>query len=111
MLVIGWSGSAAADWKLDIGYTALQTELGSNLPTGSGVTVTQVEASSGGSYLPGRRFRIYRENLHPCSQPVAIVSGHATSVASYFYGNNGSIAPGITNIACYEAGIGWGGAF
>ena len=21
MLVIGWSGSAAADWKLDIGYT------------------------------------------------------------------------------------------
>ena len=25
MLVIGWSGSAAADWKLDIGYTALQT--------------------------------------------------------------------------------------
>ena len=48
MLVIGWSGSAAADWKLDIGYTALQKELGSDLPTGAGVKVTQVEASVSG---------------------------------------------------------------
>ena len=44
MLVIGWSGSAAADWKSDIGYTKLQAELGSQLPTGAGVKVTQVEA-------------------------------------------------------------------
>ena len=28
LLVIGGSGSAAADWKLDIGYTRLQNELG-----------------------------------------------------------------------------------
>ena len=47
MLVIGWSGSATADWKLDIGYTALQAELGSAMPTGAGVKVTQVEASGG----------------------------------------------------------------
>ena len=47
MLVIGWSGSAPADWKSDIGFTALQNELGVNLPTGAGVKVTQVEASLG----------------------------------------------------------------
>ena len=47
MLVMGWSGSAAADWKSDIGYTALQAELGANMPTGAGVKVTQVEASWG----------------------------------------------------------------
>ena len=41
MLVIGWSGSAAADWKSDIGYTALKNELGADLPTGAGVKVTQ----------------------------------------------------------------------
>jgi hypothetical protein len=109
MLVIGWSGSAAADWKLDIGYTALKNELGSNLPTGAGVKVTQVEAYNSGSYLPGAGPEFTGKTFTPGLTPTS-VSGHATSVASYFYGNTGSIAPGITNIECYETGdwTGWG---
>ncbi len=52
----------AADWKLDIGYTALQTELGSAMPTGAGVKVTQVEASYG---IPDASNGAFcRENLH-----------------------------------------------
>jgi len=100
LLTIGWSGSAAADWKLDIGYTALQAELGANLPTGAGVKVTQVEALSGSSYLPGAGSEFIGKTFTPSLDP-SNVSGHATTVASYFYGNYSSIAPGITAIEAY----------
>ena len=46
LLVLFWGAAAAADYKADIGYTQLQTELGSNTPTGNGVPVTQVEADA-----------------------------------------------------------------
>ena len=100
MLVIGWSGSAPADWKLDIGYTALQTELGAAMPTGAGVKVTQVEASSGkpdpgNAAFAGDTFTLKTSGL--------TVIGHATSVGQYFYGKGTSIAPGITSIDCYDS--------
>ena len=100
MLVIGWSGSAAADWKLDIGYTALQTELGSAMPTGAGVKVTQVEASGG---KPDPSNAAFAGDTFTLKTPGLTVSSHATTVGQYFYGNSSSIAPGITNIDCYDA--------
>ena len=101
MLVIGWSGSAPADWKLDIGYTALQTELGAAMPTGAGVKVTQVEASGGkpdpsNAEFAGKTFTLKTSGL--------TISSHATTVGQYFYGKSSSIAPGITNIDCYDSG-------
>jgi len=100
MLVIGWSGSAAADWKFDIGYTALQEELGSDLPTGAGVKVTQLEAASGkpdpgNAEFAGKTFTLKSSSL--------IISDHATTVGQYFYGNSTSLAPGITSVDCYDA--------
>ena len=85
MLVMGWSGSAAADWKSDIGYTALQAELGANMPTGAGVQVTQVEASLGmpdpsNAEFAGKTFTQKSSGLS--------ISGHATTVGQYFYGDS-----------------------
>jgi len=41
-----WSIAGIADYKNDIGYIDLQTLLGANTPTGAGVNVLQIEASS-----------------------------------------------------------------
>jgi len=106
MLVIGWSGPAAADWKLDVGYTALQNELGSSLLTGAGVKVTQIEAASGepdpsDAQFAGKTFT-YKTSL--------TVSSHATAVAEYFYGLTSSIAPGVTSIDCYDS-VNWRSSF
>jgi hypothetical protein len=108
ILVFSWSSSAFADWKSDIGYTALQSELGANLPTGAGVKVTQVEASSGmpdtsNPEFSGKTFT--QKNLY------LSVSGHATTVGQLFYGNSSSIAPGITSIDDYDASFYTGTAF
>jgi hypothetical protein len=100
LLVIGWSGSAAADWKFDIGYTALQNELGANLPTGAGVKVTQLEATlgkpdPGNAEFAGKTFTL--------QSPSLTIASHATAVGQYFYGGSSSLAPGITNIDCYDS--------
>jgi hypothetical protein len=101
LLVIGWSGAAAADWKLDIGYTQLEEELGGNLLTGAGVKVTQIEASSGmpdpsNAQFAGKTFTLKSSSMS--------ISSHATTVGQYFYGLTSSIAPGITSIDCYDSG-------
>ena len=98
ILVVGWSGSAPADWKLDIGYNALQTELGANLPTGAGVKVTQVEASGG---KPDPVNAAFAGDTFTNKTSGLTVSSHATAVGQYFYGKGTSIAPGITQIDCY----------
>jgi hypothetical protein len=41
--------SALADWKTDVGYVDLQTALGAGIPTGAGVSVSQIEANEGTS--------------------------------------------------------------
>ncbi|MGO8762808.1 MAG: hypothetical protein ACLP2P_08175 [Desulfobaccales bacterium] len=108
MLVIGWSGSAAADWKSDIGYTALQAELGANMPTGAGVQVTQVEASLG---MPDPTNAEFAGKTFTAGNLSLTVTSHATTVGQYFYGDTTSIAPGITNIECYDATYYTGTAF
>ena len=104
--------SLAGDYKTDIGYTALQNELGSATPTGAGVRVTQVEAPindvSGGAvpiYLPDPGNSDFTgKTITPVNgNPSGVFSGHATSVGQVFYGNAGSIASGLTQIDSYEA--------
>jgi len=110
MLVLLWGAAAAADDKDNIGYTQLQTELGANTPTGAGVVVSQVEAGSksGGvdyylPFLPGSIDPEFTgKTIHETLTPAG-VSGHATTVGTYFYGNISSIAPGINSIYGYDA--------
>ena len=102
VFVLSFIPVAFADYKADIGYTALQALLGANMPTGAGVKVMQVEAGGKGyapnttsSQFAGKTFRF------PCAASIS-PSGHATWVGSIFYGA-GSMAYGIRTITSYEA--------
>lgn len=106
MLVSLWCGPAAADYKDDVGYTALENEFGSSLLTGAGVKVTQIEAASGepdpsDAQFAGKTFT-YKNSLS--------VTGHATVVGEYFYGLTSSMTPGITKIDCYDS-VSWRSSF
>ncbi len=107
LLGLGWSVAALADYKADIGYSALREELGSALLTGAGVKVTQVEAASGMPDVKNLEFTGKTFNAKSSSLATA---AHATQVGTFFYGNSGSVAPGITAIDCYDAAdwLGWG---
>ena len=93
-----------ADFKADIGWTKLQGELGGALPTGAGVAVSQVEAAENpGVYGPETASAEFTGKTFTFKSGASGVSGHATTVAGYYYGLTGSIAPGITTIDVYEA--------
>lgn len=105
-----WAPGVYADYKSDIGYTELQNLPGLNSPTGANVKVTQVEASSVGVavlaypvYAPDTtNIQFAGKNFSFPGIASTSPSGHATSVASRFYGND-SIAYGINNITSYES--------
>lgn len=110
------SAQAAADYKEDIGYTALQAELGAATPNGTGAKVTQVEASSpdtdpnilyfapdpSAASMTGKMFSYPGLSCAtpPCTP--SVFSGHALGVADRFYGNSLSMATGINDIHSYE---------
>ena len=100
-------------YMVDIGYTALQNELGVAAPTGANVRVAHVEAPindvSGGAapiFMPnpshpefaGKTITAVTPNLS------GSYSDHATTVGTLFYGVTGSIASGINTVNVYEAG-------
>jgi hypothetical protein len=97
-----------ADYKEDIGFTALSGELGGSRPTGSGVTATQVEARTSynplGPYMPDPTNSQFtgKTLTKKTSDSVSGSSGHATTVGQYFYGSTFSLSPGIVNVDCYE---------
>ena len=103
LLASVWCAPAAADYKLDIGYTQLQVELGEQTPTGAGVKVTQVEAGTTDSnyvnyYLPNTSDAEFTGKFFTPLTIPAGVSSHATTVGGLFYGSSSSIAPEISNI-------------
>lgn len=121
LLLLWFNQPAIADYKDDIGFTALQAQLGGSIPTGSSVQVMHVEAATSyvdhdsnpvtqdyPVYLPSNTDTQFsaktitdKSNLTSGSY-----SGHATSVGKYIYGNVTSIASGITTINAYWAD-GW----
>jgi len=101
--------AAAADYRDDIGHGALVSELGSAAPLGTGVFVAQVEGAvevgpdlawmpsvAGNAEFSGKTITDRSGGVPGVS------SGHATGVASYFYGNLTSAAPGIPSVDVYE---------
>lgn len=110
IVLLGCCGSAAADYKDDIGYTRLVAEQGANTPNGTGVRVTQVEASIAGSgnpavFLPDAGVpELLSKNITDKSgSTTGTFSGHATSVGKTFYGGASTIAPGVSTINAYWA--------
>jgi hypothetical protein len=108
---------ALADYKDDIGYTALKQKIGSEIPDGSSIPlVMQVEAAvmidhdgdeqtekiavwmpnPGHSEFSGKA--IFSKSGSP-----GYYSGHATNAGRHFYGNLSSIAPGLNSIESFQA--------
>ena len=98
-----------ADYKSDIGYTRLVAEIGSNLPTGISVEVTQAEADTNTdptiySYLPDlANSQFTGKTITDKTLLSGPYSGHATGVGKNFYGNTSSMASGIGTIDAYLA--------
>jgi hypothetical protein len=94
-----------------VGYTLLKSRLGSNLPLGDGGVISQVEAKQGGNYLVDVTDINFTATYDPFAMPTSIVvksgntgnSNHARGMATRFYGNFGSMAPGANNVDLYEA--------
>ncbi|QDT06709.1 hypothetical protein K227x_51250 [Rubripirellula lacrimiformis] len=102
--LIGGIPIASADWRDDVGFTQLATELGAATPTGAGVDVAMAEALVGGNYLPNTGTPNFSgKTITDLTGTNPAASTHATGVANFFFGNTTSIAPGVTNIAAYDA--------
>jgi hypothetical protein len=115
-------GAAKAPAQLDsaakeaIGFTALEASLGASMPTGAGISITQVETlESGTSYRPDTTLFPSQSFLFPSGGNTSI-SSHATTVGNYTYGTS-SLAPdaGSTatsaHITVYETGDWIGSGF
>jgi len=110
-----WPTSLRADYLDDIGYTGLVAELqaaGKTTPDGSGVSVTQTEASTGTSTSGGVTYYSYLPdsslftgvtitNASASAYP-ATFSGHANTVGQYLFGDT-SMARGISSVTAYLA--------
>jgi hypothetical protein len=99
----------------DIEFTALQNLLGGSMPTGAGVSLTQVEALDTGSYRPDSSVFVSKAFSFP-SVGSASISSHATTVGQFLYGASG-IAPDMgssatsASIAVYDAADWLGSGF
>ena len=103
-ILLAIPATSSADWQDDIGWTALKAELGNLLEDGAGLSVAQVEAPSGGAYLPDSSLAEFLGKTFIDGTGTNVgSSSHATSVARNFYSNTNSIAPGITQITGYDA--------
>jgi hypothetical protein len=106
---------AHADWKDDSGLTALQAELGSAIPDGTGIPIMLSEATATApptyTYLPQATTgtdpfagtgSFAGKTIYPNSGASA-ASDHATSVLAYFCGVGQSMAPGVTTVHAWLA--------
>jgi hypothetical protein len=109
LLSLSLAPAAWADYKTDVGYAALLQELGSAIPDGSGVAVTQTEASSVDTtsalypiYAPDAAHAAFAgKNFSYPGTASTEPSSHATGVGQLFYGT-ASMAAGISDIASHE---------
>ncbi|MGB9624525.1 MAG: dockerin type I domain-containing protein [Phycisphaerae bacterium] len=99
--------AVSAGWTDDIGYMALRTRLGAATPTGLGIDVSQVEATSDGAYMPDISNPTYAPEFAGktiiAKSGASAPSSHATTVGLYYYGRVTGIATDIDPIDVYEA--------
>jgi hypothetical protein len=110
-----FSTSARAQHLTEIGYTQLLDEYGAALEDGSGVVVSMVEAKTGNDanglpiFLPVTNLTMptHAEFVGKVfidgSGGSPTISTHSRGTGFYFFGNNLSIAPGVTDITVFEA--------
>jgi hypothetical protein len=98
--------SAFADWRDDMGLTALRAELGLSAPDGSGVSLSQVEAPVN----PGGAYMVNAADPDLAGKTITNVSAlnnalyaHATTVAEFYAGLGMGVATNLNVIDVYEA--------
>ena len=115
--LFGGRSGALADYKKNVGYTALKNALGSAIPDGSGLSlVTQTEAAAVTDHdgnedtdpikvwMPDPGHPEFRgKKILNRSLSLPYYSGHATGVGANFYGVKRSMAPGIRTIESFLA--------
>lgn len=115
IVVVACAATLYADEKAEIGFTSLQSRLGTQLPTGSGIQATQVEADPDPDeppvYFPNPESAEFAGKMLTPQTPNPVISSHATTVGGYFYGLFRSTAPGINTILAYEANDWLAGGF
>ena len=114
--IIGWLLSLTpllhlqADWKDDVGYTRLiQTFSGVPTTVASGVSQAEAGDANGNSYQPDFSTSEFSGKTLTVKSTGTGLSGHATAVGTYFYGNSSSLIPGTTAVDSYNASN-WMGA-
>ncbi len=90
-----------ADELDDIGYRTLVERLGAAAPTGAGVGLGQVEVPNPG-YGPNQTNSEFAGISFIEESGAAGTSGHATTVATRFYGRTLSPAPGVTTVHLWD---------
>lgn len=101
--LLGATG-AIADYRVEMGWTALQAELGAQLPTGAGARVTMVEASvstSPLSYLPDVG-SFAGKTIVDATGSGGPASWHANTVGVWYFGT-ASLSPGVSEVIAWEA--------
>ncbi|MEM7791810.1 MAG: hypothetical protein AAF546_10450, partial [Verrucomicrobiota bacterium] len=108
-LLFTLSSSISTAYRDDVRFTELSEELtlrGIAIPTGTNITVTQVEASSSSeedNYLPDATNPEFSGKTIIDQTQGGGTSSHATTVGVNLFGNETSIAPGISTIDVYFA--------
>lgn len=95
----------------EIGYTALVERLGAATPTGAGIALGQIEATSSGSYGPDQANGEFAGVTFTAHSGSPGSSSHATTVARNYYGATTSVAPGVTAAHLWEANDFIGGGY
>jgi hypothetical protein len=93
------------------GLTALRDRVGVTAPTGTGVALGQVEALAGTGWAPDTTLAEFAGKTFTWKSGAPVVSGHATYVGQRWYGLSSSLAPGVTDITCWNATSWLGGGF
>ncbi|MCW8831249.1 MAG: hypothetical protein OQK32_06995 [Gammaproteobacteria bacterium] len=110
-----FTAKAQAAFLDDIGFTDLKLKLGTGLPDGSSVAVTQTEAPDDAttpSWVPDITSGQFASKVFYDRTPGSDgISSHATSVAMRFYGSTVSVVSAVGIIDLYEAGNWVGSGF
>ena len=88
-------------WQ-DIGYTDLLKRLGSDIPTGAGIVVGQVEATTATGYGPDQSNEEFAGINFISNSGDPGVSDHATNVARNMFGGATSVAPNVNEVHLWE---------
>jgi hypothetical protein len=106
MFLILAAPTSNAGVRDDVGWTALQTELGGAMPTGVGISISQVEGPVGATnnyFADTTDPELVGKAITLKSGLGGIPTGHATWVAKNYCGSTNGMSPGTTQIDAYEA--------